>query len=236
MPSCFVYGCKTGYKKGATTHFFRIPKSATETVKTKWLSVLNKTRSDRKFDRNKPSHHVCHLHFEDRYIVKEDITKVGNDISILPRQHWTLTQDAVPSIFPTIPRNPKCPSPRKRKAPADRATNLTVKFQKTSVGSKCEVNVELNENDPVNLNTTDSMNLEVTDSGSMSLSNLVAYWDTGKELFQNWQMTPVVHGQDATCHFIQIDYNRTPAVIIKSIQVHLCKTLQGKHTTCIKFR
>jgi len=110
MPSCFVYRCNSGNNwSDKSTQLFRIPKSLGIDEERKWLSVLNKT--DKKFDKKNKNHRICHLHFEDKYLVKEDCTQIGTETVSLPRQCWMLTHDAIPTIFPTIPKNPKHQSP-----------------------------------------------------------------------------------------------------------------------------
>ena len=120
MPSCFVFGCNSGYKKDVKCHFFRLHRAVTAETVSKWSAILSKVRSDKKFDRSNVNHRVCQNHFEDRYLVKEDVITVGHDRNVIPRIHWTITNDAVPTIFPSIPRNHVKSSPGKRKLPVDR--------------------------------------------------------------------------------------------------------------------
>jgi len=72
MPGCYFFGCRSGYKNSGKFHAFTLPKGASEEVKNKWITTLSKTRSDVKFDPLNRSHRVCHLHFKEHFVIKDD--------------------------------------------------------------------------------------------------------------------------------------------------------------------
>src|SRR4051794_17509310 len=91
---CFVVGCTSG-NNGGKCHLFKAPKTAD---KQEWLRSVPK-RQGKDFDFNKSK--VCHLHFEEKFIVKSDeyIVINGERIRRPCQQRWSLTANAIPTKF-----------------------------------------------------------------------------------------------------------------------------------------
>jgi len=49
-------------------------------------------------------HYLCDLHFEEHFLVKADILNIGGKAESFPRLRWSLTDDAIPTLFPNIPK------------------------------------------------------------------------------------------------------------------------------------
>jgi hypothetical protein len=113
--NCFHTGCKSG-NNGSKCHLFKLTAKSSSEIKSAWLSNIPKRRG-KEWDFNKSR--LCHLHFEDKYVIKVSVVKM-NDVIIAsePRNNWTLTSDAIPTLF----SNELVPkyfdrSSRKRKSP-----------------------------------------------------------------------------------------------------------------------
>ena len=115
MVVCFVVGCKSG-NNGSKCHLFKAPKTAD---KEAWIRAIPK-RQGKEFNFN--SSRLCHLHFDEKFIIKspEFIVINGEKVPRPCKSHWTLTPNAVPHKF----SNEKVPSyfdrPLKRKSPKKR--------------------------------------------------------------------------------------------------------------------
>lgn len=100
MPNkCCVPGCRSNYEKETQYKtIFKFPKAAD--LRKKWVQKIQR-------DEWLPSEHsvVCASHFDEKFIVKIDVStdKLGN-IQEFPKNRWTLTSDAVPTIFPNLPK------------------------------------------------------------------------------------------------------------------------------------
>jgi len=109
MPYCWAPGCKTGYKGLDNTgrHFFQVP-SDSERVK-QWQKHIPRV------GQLSSKHRICDLHFEQHCIVKTypPINIDGKTVQ-LERGKWELTADAVPTIFPCVPKylSTRVPKPR----------------------------------------------------------------------------------------------------------------------------
>ncbi|KAL1477533.1 hypothetical protein MTO96_017125 [Rhipicephalus appendiculatus] len=92
MPRCFVTGCKSGYDsaRGAAEkrHFFKPPNDASRLQE--WQHAI--PRSDRELT---SSCVVCDLHFQEEDIVKNFVHKIGGDVVVIPRDKWSLKDDAL---------------------------------------------------------------------------------------------------------------------------------------------
>lgn len=112
MPNtCWAPGCKSGYPSdpGPQKHFFKVPKDSERLIL--WR---------RKIPREgmlKPSHFLCDLHFEDQFILKKYVHIIKGVRVETDRGKWQLTSDAVPTIFPNLPKylTQKMPKSRHRK-------------------------------------------------------------------------------------------------------------------------
>jgi len=120
MP-CFHVGCTTGYSKNYTKcHLFKLKKSASEDIKRQWIKNIPK-RKHIEFDVNRSS--LCDLHFDSKFIIKHYVIHYGDRVEIQgERKNWTLTNDAVPTIFQNHHVSPIYNRPLlKRKAPTERS-------------------------------------------------------------------------------------------------------------------
>ncbi|KAH7933277.1 hypothetical protein HPB49_011123 [Dermacentor silvarum] len=100
MPRCFVTGCKSGYDsaRGAAEkrHFFKPPNDASRLQE--WQHAIPRSDKDRT-----SSCVMCDLHFQEEDIVKNFVHKIG-DVAVIPRDKWSLKDDALPRLFPNCPR------------------------------------------------------------------------------------------------------------------------------------
>lgn len=110
MPTCWATGCRSGYRSSSeksnsdTRHFFRAPSDSRRLAV--WKRLIPR-------DGNLTSKHsLCDIHFEDRFIVKKYTHVINGEKVEMDRGRWELTDDAVPTIFPNLP---KYFSSRKRK-------------------------------------------------------------------------------------------------------------------------
>lgn len=64
----------------------------------------------------KPIHRLCELHFEERYILKTYTHVINGQTVETPRGRWDLQNDAIPTLFPNIPKylSSKAPASRVR--------------------------------------------------------------------------------------------------------------------------
>ena len=106
--TCWAPGCRSGYdRKSGTRHFFCVPKNPDRLKE--WAR-----RIPRKGVLT-PSHRVCDLHFESHFIVKSDDYVINGKRVSLVRERWCLTPDAVPTVFPNIPKYLSTKLPQRRK-------------------------------------------------------------------------------------------------------------------------
>jgi len=213
MPGCFVYGC-TG--KGTGVHLFRIPKKCSDVNRTKWLTTISKVRSDKRFDPNNKNHCICHKHFDDKYLIKDDVTVVNGTEVRLPRQRWTLADDSIPTIFLSIPHNPHKASPKKRKSPTERS-QITSKLKRMK--TVCYPV-------PCNLHSVDASGTSdiplviehqpTTDIGT--LKDIMQDWDTSPRNHEGWELKYNRTAESEMCYIIQHKYGEL-AVVSKQLQV-----------------
>ncbi|KAL1442965.1 hypothetical protein MTO96_030497 [Rhipicephalus appendiculatus] len=92
--TCYVPGCKSGYKSCKETRsLFRAP------IEPERLAAWS--RKIRRKDR--PLSHacvVCDRHFDERFIERTFRTKINGEIVEIPRDRPLLAKDAIPTIFP----------------------------------------------------------------------------------------------------------------------------------------
>ncbi|XP_067121275.1 uncharacterized protein [Centruroides vittatus] len=106
MPTCFVPGCKAGYKSSnEKRHFFRVPSDKIE----KWMRCIS--RDDKKLT---SKCYVCDVHFASRFILKTYSHVINGEKVEIPRDRWALTSDAYPSNFPNCPKYISKSVPQKR--------------------------------------------------------------------------------------------------------------------------
>lgn len=106
--TCWAPGCRTGYS-GASTgkrHLFAVPKDAER--RQHWNKCIPR-------DAVLECHHVlCDLHFDEQYIIKTFDLMVNGELVKIPRERWTLTNDALPTTFPNLPAYLSKNVPKKR--------------------------------------------------------------------------------------------------------------------------
>uniref|UniRef100_A0A131YKK8 THAP-type domain-containing protein n=1 Tax=Rhipicephalus appendiculatus TaxID=34631 RepID=A0A131YKK8_RHIAP len=107
--TCYVPGCKSGYKSCKETRsLFRAP------IEPERLAAWS--RKIRRKDR--PLSHacvVCDRHFDERFIERTFRTKINGEIVEIPRDRPLLAKDAIPTIFPEAPKYYTKKLPKKRK-------------------------------------------------------------------------------------------------------------------------
>jgi len=102
MPACFHVGCTSGHNGSnyKPCHLFKLPKQASDEIRQEWLRNIPK-RKGVVFDVKKNS--LCHLHFDDKFIVKNVFINYcgagGENLVPFERKNWTLSKDAVPTLF-----------------------------------------------------------------------------------------------------------------------------------------
>src|SRR6218665_1193954 len=132
MPnSCWATGCTSGYhSNGEKRHFFRVPSDSRRLAV--WKRLIPR-------DGNLTSKHsLCDKHFEDRFILKKYIHVINGEKVELDRGKWELTKDAVPTIFPNLP---KYYSSRKRKTRVIQSTEAEVNANVTVVAPAADEQV-----------------------------------------------------------------------------------------------
>lgn len=107
--TCFVPGCKSGYRSCKEARsIFRAPLEP-ERLKA-WSRNIRRT--DRALDHRSV---VCDRHFDPRFIERTFRTKINGEIVEIPRDRPQLTKDAIPTIFPEAPKYYTKTLPKKRK-------------------------------------------------------------------------------------------------------------------------
>src|SRR4051794_11533935 len=97
MPSsCFVVGCKSGYRGAPKAHLFLAPRALSEDLKAEWLRNIPKRAKPFEFGKS----YICHWHFEDDFIQKNDFWIIdGKKVPTGNHPRWTLKPNAVPTKF-----------------------------------------------------------------------------------------------------------------------------------------
>jgi hypothetical protein len=129
MPTCFVPGCKSGYrsqKNENKRHFFFPPKD--KQFLDKWNAAI--PRKDKELTRKC---YVCDVHFKEEFVIKSDKSVE------LPRQKWKLHPDAVPHIFPNLPKY-LTQLKKPRKPPASRKMSATKTKKKLHGNTDSQLN------------------------------------------------------------------------------------------------
>jgi THAP domain len=100
MPTtCWAPGCSTGYssQKDVTRHhFFKAPKDVARLEL--WRKAIPRVGL------LLPTHNICELHFEERCILKTYTCIINGQKVETPRGKWELTKDAIPTLFPSLPK------------------------------------------------------------------------------------------------------------------------------------
>ncbi|XP_075742354.1 uncharacterized protein LOC142817930 isoform X2 [Rhipicephalus microplus] len=143
---CFVPGCNTGYynSSGEKVSLFRAPTCSV--LFDKWIRAI--PRADKQLDENSA---VCEKHFDPRFVVRTFKHRINGEDVYMPRAVPTLTNDAVPTIFPNLPKylTKALPKERKRrKSVAESAVSskrISVNHDNVEEGSAIDHDVIVSE-------------------------------------------------------------------------------------------
>lgn len=110
---CFVPGCKTGYRSAKQTYtLFAVPQDPVRFEE--WNRMI--PRADMPLQAHSA---VCERHFDERFVVRyyADVPVVNGVAAPMKRQRPALTNDAVPTVFPNLPKylTRKLPIARKKR-------------------------------------------------------------------------------------------------------------------------
>ncbi|KAH6920747.1 hypothetical protein HPB50_028265 [Hyalomma asiaticum] len=111
MPTCYVPGCTSGYRKDARSsdrHFFYAPSDLG--LRSAWNRAI--PRADKELTTKS---RVCDLHFHEQDILKTYVHVIDGKTIEIPRGKWSLAKDAVPKVFPNLPAYLSKPPAKKRK-------------------------------------------------------------------------------------------------------------------------
>lgn len=112
---CCAVGCRSNYDDESNyTTVFTFPKDTER--KELWIRKVSR-------DNFTPSSTsvVCIKHFEERFIIREDrIRRDDGTELVVPRDKITLSKDAFPTIFESLPTYLSTALPPKRKLPEER--------------------------------------------------------------------------------------------------------------------
>jgi len=112
MPTtCWAPGCKSGYRtkqnqSAEERHFFNAPKDHVRLLA--WKKGIPRAGE------LTSKHHLCDLHFEERFILKKYSYVINGQTVEMDRGTWKLTDNAVPSIFPNVPKYLSTTIPKSR--------------------------------------------------------------------------------------------------------------------------
>ncbi|XP_049513943.1 uncharacterized protein LOC125941065 [Dermacentor silvarum] len=105
---CFVPGCTTGYKSyKKKLSLFGVPKD--QETHRKWQR--NIPLADKPLERNAA---VCELHFDPQFVSRHFEHIINGELVRLERGRPFLQPDAIPTIFPNVPKYLSKPVPKKR--------------------------------------------------------------------------------------------------------------------------
>jgi len=111
---CCVTGCRSNYDK--LSGYFTVYCFPTDAERLKlWIRKIK--RYNLIVNKNT---RICITHFDDRFLIKEFQFIVNGVTCTKPRDRPVLTDDAFPSIFPSLPSYLSTPFPSKRKDPDQR--------------------------------------------------------------------------------------------------------------------
>lgn len=105
---CFVPGCTSGYKSCKKKFsLFGVPKD--EETYRKWQR--NIPRADKPLERNAA---VCEVHFDPQFVSRHFEHNIQGEIVRVERSRPFLKPEAIPTIFPNVPKYLSKPVPKKR--------------------------------------------------------------------------------------------------------------------------
>lgn len=177
MGGCFVPGCKRR-AKGENHHLFRPPSG----VAKEWTIIMNKYRSDKKFDPANQNHRVCSDHFESQFLIVCDKFTIQGKTVELARDNWTLTRDAVPTLFKCLPEHmqPKLTKERRKLVRISPITSCKSK-DKSNIGEK-EILFDSGAPDDIDMSLPDCIDI----SKAFSREIVESWWAKKKEAHQEW--------------------------------------------------
>ncbi|XP_077516220.1 uncharacterized protein LOC144126127 [Amblyomma americanum] len=115
MPTCFVPGCTSGYRRNTEKrHFFSPPTDPN--LLAKWSRAI--PRADKVLGKTCK---VCDAHFQEGDILKSYKHVINGEVIEIERGVWSLRSDAIPTIFPNLPLYFSS-NRKRRKSPKKRAT------------------------------------------------------------------------------------------------------------------
>ncbi|KAG0416364.1 hypothetical protein HPB47_006467 [Ixodes persulcatus] len=124
---CFVPGCKSGYRSSEQKRsLFSVPKDPA--VFAQWQRNIPRADVSLSF-----TCAVCELHFEESCVERfyADSHVINGEVVRLKRDRPVLKPDAIPTIFPNLPKYFTKKLPRKRKTRENPSTNPSTKKQHT---------------------------------------------------------------------------------------------------------
>lgn len=125
--TCFVPFCKGGYKSSTEkVSLFRAPSDPVRLQE--W--ARNIKRDDKALDSTCV---VCSRHFDERYVQRTFKHMVNGESVEFERERPSLTDDAVPTVFPDAPAYLTKPAPKKRKV-RDLANNYVPRPKRKALG------------------------------------------------------------------------------------------------------
>lgn len=143
MPNhCCVSGCKGNNNDPKNSvSVFSFPKDPCKAGQ--WLKAIH--RSDYKL---RKSSRVCIKHFDERFIVREDsVKRPDGSVLTVKRSQLKLTKDAIPTLFPNLPKYLSTVLPPKRKDPGQRRREIEARIENAKTEEKLQVRIrEFNRN------------------------------------------------------------------------------------------
>ncbi|XP_077520288.1 uncharacterized protein LOC144130155 [Amblyomma americanum] len=107
---CFVPGCTTGYKScKMKLSLSGVPKD--EELFLKWQR--NISQADKTLERNAA---VCELHFDAQFVSRHFEHVIQGQLVRIDQSRPVLSPDAIPTVFPNVPKYLSKPVPKKRKS------------------------------------------------------------------------------------------------------------------------
>ncbi|XP_049513144.1 uncharacterized protein LOC125940716 [Dermacentor silvarum] len=178
MPSkagtCFVPGCKSGYKScAARVSSFRAPKDVLR--REKW--ARNTKRGEKE---HTPDCFVCERHFETAFFQRTFRHIINGEVVEMPRDRPQLTDDAVPTLFPDAPKYLTTKAPIKRKernlcqqdGPPTKKRKATSKHVTQEASEPAREAEQFHPAEPELSPTEEAVHCNTTEAESQSVINL----------------------------------------------------------------
>ncbi|XP_077485833.1 uncharacterized protein LOC144096855 [Amblyomma americanum] len=141
MPTCFVPGCTSGYRRNTEKrHFFSPPTDPN--LLAKWSRAI--PRADKVLGKTCK---VCDAHFQEGDILKSYKHVINGEVIEIERGVWSLRSDAIPTIFPNLPLYFSS-NRKRRKSPKKRAT-ISRDAVATQSDAAEDIDIEREQPEPV---------------------------------------------------------------------------------------